>query len=191
MVGWGRKVKDPIFALEVLAELVARDPSWELHLIGSDFADGVAPTTQDYARRFRERVAAPDLRDHVHFVGFTRRLEDALAQCGFTLNTSHVEGWPVGLIESAASGCVPVVRDWPQVAALGGARGIYRDTPAWVTSTPAQAAARIVEFADVGTWVRESARSREAAVALCAVGTTTNEYLDVILGASRAVDAPL
>ena len=100
-------------------------------------------------------------------------------------------GWPVGLIESAASGCVPVVRDWPQVAALGGARGIYRDTPAWVTSTPAQAAARIVEFADVGTWVRESARSREAAVALCAVGTTTNEYLDVILGASRAVDAPL
>ena len=183
MVGWGRRVKDPIFAVEILRELLADDPSWRLHLIGRDFADSALVPVADYLARFRELTAKPVLRDAIVYVGFTRRLEEALSECGFALSTSVVEGWPVGVVEAAVSGCVPVIRDWPQVAARDGARTIYADTPDWVVSSPREAADRIRAYADPVAWAMESRRSRAAADALSAAGATSQEYLDAILGA--------
>lgn len=185
MVGWGRQVKDPIFALEILRELLAHDPDWELHLIGRDFPAHGSPAVLDYTRRFRDLATSSALRDHIRYIGFTTRLEEALDECGFALSTSRVEGWPVGVVEAAASGAIPVIRDWPQVAALGGARVIYADQPDWVMSTPAQAAARITAYAEPQAWAAESQRVRAAADTLCAVGATSDEYLDVILGTNR------
>ncbi|MEI2775186.1 MAG: glycosyltransferase family 4 protein [Tetrasphaera sp.] len=182
MVGWGRRVKDPIFAVEILRLLLRDDPSWRLHFIGRDFADSALTPVADYLARFRELTADPQLRDAIVWVGFTRRLEEALDACGFALSTSVVEGWPVGVVEAAASGCVPVIRDWPQVAAHGGARQIYADTPDWVVTTPEEGAARISALADRRAWVAESARSREAADRLSAAGATTQDYLRAILG---------
>lgn len=182
MVGWGRRVKDPIFAVEILRLLLREDPSWRLHLIGRDFADSGLSPVADYLARFRALTAEPQVRDAIVWVGFTRRLEEALAACGFALSTSVVEGWPVGVVEAAASGCVPVIRDWPQVAGHGGARRIYADTPDWVVATPEEGAARIAALADRQAWVAESARAREAADRLSAAGATSQDYLRVILG---------
>lgn len=185
LVGWSRPVKDPIFALDVLAELVAEDPSWELHLIGRDFADSSVPALATYAARFRRRALDPAIRDHIRWVGFTERLEVALDDCGFALSCSHVEGWPVGVTEAAASGSVPVIRDWPQVRDLGGARAIYAGVPEWVVGTPTEATARIRSFAEPAAWAAESARSAQLAEALCSVGSTAADYLDAILGPDR------
>lgn len=185
MVGWGRRVKDPIFAVETLRELLADDPTWRLHLIGRDFADSALVPVADYLERFRALTADPTLRDAIVWVGFTQRLEEALDACGFALSTSVVEGWPVGVVEAAVSGCVPVIRDWPQVAAVDGARTIYAATPDWVVSSPREAAARIRAYADPSSWAAESARSRAAADALSSAGATAGDYLDVILGPWR------
>jgi len=182
LVGWGRRVKDPIFALDVLADLVAEDDTWQLHLIGRDFAAATSPVLADYIRSFRERALDPAIRDNIRWVGFTGRLEEALDECGYALSTSNVEGWPVGVTEAAASGCIPVIRDWPQVAALGGAREIYRDHLDWVVATPAEAAARIRAAADPDAWAAASAAARAAAGELCSVGSTREDYLAVILG---------
>ncbi len=182
MVGWGRRVKDPIFAVEILRELLNDDPTWRLHLIGRDFADSALVPVADYLARFRELTADPRLRDAIVWVGFTRHLEEALDDCGFALSTSVVEGWPVGVVEAAVSGCVPVIRDWPQVAALDGARTIYAGTPDWVVATPAEAAARIRSYADPDAWALESLQSRAAADALSDAGATSGDYLRAILG---------
>ena len=182
MVGWGRRVKDPIFAVQILRELLRDDPTWRLHLIGRDFADSALVPVADYLARFRELTADPSIRDAIVWVGFTRRLEEALDDCGFALSTSVVEGWPVGVVEAAVSGCVPVIRDWPQVATLDGARTIYADAPEWVVTTPEEAAERIRTYADPVAWALESRRSRAAADALSAAGATSGDYLRAILG---------
>lgn len=90
--------------------------------------------------------------------------------------------WPSPECQAPLSGCVPVIRDWPQVAALDGARTICADAPVWVVSTPAEAAARIRSYADPGAWALESRRSRAAADALSDAGATSADYRDVILG---------
>lgn len=182
MVGWGRRVKDPIFAVEILRELLRDNPSWRLHLIGRDFADSGLTPVADYLERFRELTADAALREAIVWVGFTGRLEEALDECGFALSTSTVEGWPVGVVEAAVSGCIPVIRDWPQVAAMGGARAIYADTPEWVVASPAEGAARIRSYADPTAWAAESARCRDAADRLTAAGATEAEVLSLILG---------
>ncbi|GAA1806480.1 MAG: glycosyltransferase [Actinobacteria bacterium] len=182
LVGWGRRVKDPIFALDILADLLGTDPSWELHLIGRDFGEPGPGPAREYAARFRARATTAPLRDAIRWVGFTGRLEEALDQCGFALSTSRIEGWPVGVVEAAASGAIPVIREWTQLRDAGAAAAIYAATPDWVIDTPAEAAARIRSLADREDWERESERVRAAADALCEVGDTGTAYADVILG---------
>jgi len=93
-----------------------------------------------------------------------------------------VEGWPIGVVEAAVSGCIPVIRDWPQVATKGGARAIYAETPEWVVASPAEGAGRIRTYADPAAWAGESARCRNAADRLTATGATEAEVLGLILG---------
>ena len=88
----------------------------------------------------------------------------------------------MGVVEAAASGAIPVIRDWPQVQAVGGARAVYAETPDWVVATPQEAAARILRFAEPDAWAAEAAAVRASADQLCCGGATSTEYLDAILG---------
>lgn len=184
LVGWARRVKDPLFALDVLEALLAHDPQWELHLIGRDFAESGPGPAREYAESFRRRASSAPLRGAIRWVGFTRRLEEALDECGFVLSTSRIEGWPVGVVEAAASGAVPVIREWPQLRELGAAARIYHATPDWVVDEPRHAAERILSYADATDWAAESARVRTAADRLCEVGDTEGGYAAAILGAN-------
>jgi hypothetical protein len=67
----------------------------------------------------------------------------ALTDVGVILSTSVREGSHCGLMEGAASGAVPVVRDWPFFAGRpNGARTLY---PAdWVVANPEEAAERVL-----------------------------------------------
>ena len=182
LVGWGRRVKDPLFALDILEELLREDPTWQLHLIGRDFGPPASGPAGAYAARFRQRATSEPLRAAIRWVGFTHRLEAALDECGFALSTSRIEGWPVGVVEAAASGAIPVIREWTQLPAGDAAARIYADTPDWVIDSPAAAAARIRRFADPQAWALESQRVRAAAEDLCRVGDTASRYPSVILG---------
>ncbi|MFD2079502.1 Glycosyltransferase involved in cell wall bisynthesis [Actinopolymorpha cephalotaxi] len=146
MVGWAQRVKDPLWALEVLARLRASDPTWRLLLIGRDFSPHQHAGALRYQDEFRERAAADDVRDGLVYVGYTTELPDVLRDAGFVLSASRREGFPVGPTEGAASGAVPVVRDWPMYADYAGAGGIF---PAdWVVRSPEEAADRILAHAD-------------------------------------------
>ncbi|WP_020142014.1 glycosyltransferase [Terracoccus sp. 273MFTsu3.1] len=158
MVGWAQQVKDPLWTLDVLAALRRQDPRWRLRLIGKDFAvDDPNPVEREAARAFHARLSDPLVADGVDFVGYTTRLPEHLREVGWAVSSSRREGFHIGLVEMAASGAVPVVRDWPVYAGIGGATGLF---PAdWVSTTPAEAAERILRVSGSGTWDDASGRT--------------------------------
>jgi len=66
----------------------------------------------------------------------------ALTEVGVVISSSVRESFHLGVVEGAASGAVPVVRDWPFFAGRkASARALF---PAgWVVGSPAEAAERI------------------------------------------------
>ena len=146
MVGWSQRVKDPIWALEVIALLRAESPQWRLMLVGRDFTQAQTPSGSRYRDRFLKRIKDPAIGDALVFVDHTDELPEVLRGAGFVLSASRREGFPVGVTEAAASAAVPVIRDWPLYARYDGARRVF---PAdWVVTDPADAAVRILAHAD-------------------------------------------
>ncbi|WP_130011196.1 glycosyltransferase family 4 protein [Serinicoccus sediminis] len=180
MVGWAQRVKDPVWALEVLALLRRQDPGWRLVLVGPDFQDSTVASQQEYARSFRARLAAEDVRGGVTFVGWTRDLAPHLASAGFVLSTSRRESFGLALVEGAASGAVPVVRDWPVFAPVGGARSLFPDE--WVVGSVEEAAGRVAALADEPAWSDASQQARAVVDERFAATQARAELARLVLG---------
>lgn len=156
MVGWAQPVKDPLWALELLALLRRDDDRWRLRLIGADFADDTT-RNRDYAQVFRARSLQPDVREGIEYVGYTRDLPPLLARSGYAVCASVREGHPVGLLESVAAGAVPVIREWPMFADRGAARALYGG---WVVNSVEDAARRVLALATPAERERAAAQAR-------------------------------
>lgn len=148
MVGWGKKVKDPLFALEVLGRLRRAQPGtgWRLRLVGAELAPGSLVTTADYAREFAARLEEDDVAGAVDLVGQTDDVAAEVARMGFILSTSVRESFHLGLTEGVLGGAVPVVRDWPAYARQGAAGALF--PPGWVVTDVSAAAARVLALTD-------------------------------------------
>jgi len=175
MVGWGQVVKDPLFAVEVLALLRARDPQrdWRLRLIGGSLESGARPWDAGYIDDLQRIVGEPLVAGAIEMTGFTDNVNAALEDVGFILSTSLREADPHGVVEGVLSGAVPVVRDWPVVAPWGGARELF---PAdWIVQTPEEAADRILSVnnpeivgREAAEWIVSQRPYRDEQVALMA-----------------------
>lgn len=166
LVGWGSVAKDPLWALEVLRLLRAEDPRYRLLLVGDEFDSAKSAATRSYAARLSEEVADLERAGAVRRYGRTDDVPAALTGVGVILSSSVRESFHAALVEGAASGAVPVVRDWPFFAGKPhGARTLF---PAdWVVATPEQAAARIL----AQTATEDGWRASGAAASSYAVGT--------------------
>lgn len=181
LVGWAQRVKDPIWALDVLAILRQQDPSWNLTLVGRDFPrDNPRLTERDYGIDFQARALRDDVVDGIRYVDFTSDLPRHLAGVGFAMSSSLRESNPVGVMEMLAAGAVPVVRDWPVFAHVGGPRAML--PPEWVVRTPEEAAARIAALSDRSAW--EAAVEEVRAVARERFGTdlAARRYREIVFG---------
>lgn len=180
MIGWAQRVKDPIWALEVLSRLRQQDPCWRLVLVGPDFGRTRVTSSQRYAREFRARLVDPDVCGAVHFTGETEDVAPWLTASGFVLSSSRRESFGVGLVEGAASGALPVVRDWPLFAALDGARRLF---PAdWVVQDPEDAVERILAHADPEVWSAAAQQARSEAVVRFLSPGPAHVIAQVVLG---------
>lgn len=156
MVGWDRPVKDVSWALEVLHQLLHFDPSYKLLLVGS------IPSN---ATTLVPRNLLAD--GNVEILGRRDDMPQVYRNAGFILSASRSEGTHESVAEGAASGAVPVVRDWPLDKRFGGATDIYPSD--WIVESTTEASQRIMglrgnERREVGDrardWVRKS-RNRE------------------------------
>jgi glycosyltransferase involved in cell wall biosynthesis len=180
MVGWGQQVKDARWALDVLGALRQEDPSWRLSLLGTDFPADAVRSQQHYARSFRERLTQDDVRGAVDFVGYTRDVAPHLAAADFVLSTSRRESFGLGLVEAAAAGAVPVVRDWPIYAPLEAARTIF---PAhWVVDTVEEAVARIRQAQTGSAWEQASAEAQAVVEERFSSGDARAAFQELVLG---------
>ncbi|MEV6164088.1 glycosyltransferase family 1 protein [Streptomyces sp. NPDC052052] len=142
MVGIGQVAKDPLWALKVLEQLRRRDERYRLILIGGEMSKP-SNAAKAYSRKL-EKALAPLVENGVVVrIGATDDVAGELEDVGVILSTSVREGCHVGLMEGAASGAVPVVRDWPFFA--GGRHGAGTLYPAeWVVGTPEEAVERVL-----------------------------------------------
>lgn len=142
MVGISSVAKDVRWALSVLELLRAEDDRYRLVLIGSDVDGSLSPAAREYAEAYTREVTALEAEGAVRRLGQLSDVSGALAGVGVILSASVRESFHCGLVEGAASGAVPVVRDWPFFAGkANGARTLF---PAeWVVGTPQEAADRI------------------------------------------------
>jgi glycosyltransferase involved in cell wall biosynthesis len=158
LVGWNNVTKDPAWALDVLEVLLEHDDRWRLRLVGHGFpTSGLTGPASEYRDALTRRIDA--LGPAVERPGFTDDVPEALRGIGVILSTSRREGTHEGLIQGAASGSVPVVRNWPYVARWGGPATMYPD--AWVVETPTEAAALVLEAAAAGRVGSPSADTAE------------------------------
>jgi len=88
--------------------------------------------------------------------GRTDDVPTALTKVGTILNSSVRESFGVGIVEGAASGAIPVIRNWPFFAHMNhGARTLF--PPEWVVDTPQEAADRLLAItADESSWRGQS-----------------------------------
>ncbi len=141
-IGQSRIAKDPRWTFEVLRELRRRDDRYRLVLIGADLDGSPTPQAAAYHRAYAQELADLEAEGAVRRIGQTDDVPAALTDVGVILSASVRESFHLGVIEGAASGAVPVVRDWPFFAGRAhSARSIF---PAdWMVETPLEAADRI------------------------------------------------
>jgi glycosyltransferase involved in cell wall biosynthesis len=140
LVGFSAIAKDPRWAIEVLRRLRRQDPRYRLLLIGGDVRGRVSAAAGRYDRAYRRDLAELEPAGAVRRYGPTDDVPAALTGVGTILSSSVRESFHCGLFEGAASGAVPVVRDWPFFPGAA-----LRMFPAdWVVTSPDQAADRIL-----------------------------------------------
>lgn len=148
LVGASKMVKDPRWAIDVLRRLREHDERYRLLLIGGKFQDP-SPATHEYAEALRQEEAELAALGALERIKYTEDVPGVLEQVGVIMSTSFRESFHIGLVEGAASGAVPVVRDWPFFP--GAPRQLFPEE--WVVNTPEQAAERILAAtADEETW---------------------------------------
>lgn len=144
LTGISQVAKDPLWAIDVLRRVREQDDRYRLLLIGGDMNPKKSRATREY-RQELDQVLAPLVESGaVVRLGPTDDVPSALTGVGTILSSSVREGCHVGLMEGAASGALPVVRDWPFYAGRpNSARTLYPES--WVAGSPEEAARRIVE----------------------------------------------
>jgi glycosyltransferase involved in cell wall biosynthesis len=150
MIKWGRRVKDPLWALEILRQLPGE---YRLVLVGDDFATPVSQAEAAYVDAFRTALDDPGLAGRVEITGWCDDIPTVLRRIGVILSCSRRESFHAGLVEGALSGAIPVVRDWPALTPVGGAKAVHPES--WVVPDVGHAVARVLERSDPATWERE------------------------------------
>lgn len=142
VVGIKAIAKDPGWAVRVLRHLRRHDDRYRLLFFGTEVDAETNPDTRRIWGEFRAEITDLEATGAVVRMGQCADMPEALREVGVIVSSSVRESFHCALVEGAASGAVPVVRDWPFFAGRPtSARTLF---PAdWVVDTPEEAAERI------------------------------------------------
>jgi glycosyltransferase involved in cell wall biosynthesis len=189
LIGWGRTVKDAQFALDVLESLRAKDPAWRLLLVGADPLPGTTPYAAAYPDELLRRVTRLESEAALQRLGQVDEIATVLTRIGFILSTSTRESFHAAVVEGAASGAVPVVRDWPLLRAYGGAGEVLH--PDWVVGSVGSARDRILEHAEPALAAREGQAARQYVESQFAPERVARAMAAAVLGDGWTAAAPI
>lgn len=182
LIGVSQVAKDPLWALEVLRLLRAEDERYRLLIVGGDMDPTLSKATRKYFKEYEKELEPLVESGAVLRLGPTDDVAGMLTDIGFVLSSSVREGSHVGLMEGAASGAVPVVRDWPFYAGKpNGARTLYPE--GWVVETPAEAAQRVLEVnATESGWQVQAKFASEYALSTWDWSVVSADFDELLLG---------
>ncbi|NGO71250.1 glycosyltransferase family 4 protein [Streptomyces boncukensis] len=166
LVGATQVVKDPHWAMEVIRLLRRHDQRYRLLIASGPLNPRVGAGARAYHGLLERDFAELEPSGAVHRLGPCTDMPATFTRIGVVLSSSVREGSHCAVMEGAASGAVPVVRDWPFFAQRPtGARTFW---PAeWVVRTPEEAAERVLAL----TGSEETWRAAGRAAARHAHGT--------------------
>ncbi|WP_315701799.1 MULTISPECIES: glycosyltransferase [unclassified Bradyrhizobium] len=101
--------KNPMLALQILRRLVDIDPRYHLHVAGE-------VSCARTARYLDHLIGAMDLSRSISFYGRVADIEHWYRDKGVLLSTTLYESFGMNIGEAMASGCWPVVHDYPGAA---------------------------------------------------------------------------
>lgn len=180
LIGLSSLAKDPRWALAVLRELRKRDERYRLKLIGDDLRASLSPAVRAYVAELDRELAELEPSGAVVRTGRTEDVPGALTDVGVILSTSVRESFHCGLVEGAASGAVPVVRDWPFFAGREhSARSLFPSD--WVVGTPEEAAERILAVTGTEDGWREAGQAAASHVVSTWDWSVTQKDFDRLL----------
>jgi len=143
VVGIKAVAKDPRWAVEVLRHLRRHDDRYRLVFYGTDLNADATPDTRRYWDQFLADIRDLERAGAVVRTGHVADMPSALVDVGVVLSSSVRESFHCGLVEGAASGAIPIVRDWPFFAGRpASAASLFPDN--WVVRSPHEAADRII-----------------------------------------------
>jgi glycosyltransferase involved in cell wall biosynthesis len=156
LIGYSAIAKDVLWAFEVLRRMRREDRRYRLLLVGDEPPGNQTEAARRYVAAFYRQLEELESQGAVERYGRTDDVPTALTQVGTILSSSVREGAPVGIVEGAASGAIPVVRNWPFFAHMNhGARTLF--PPEWVVDTPQEAADRLLGItSDESLWRAQS-----------------------------------
>ncbi|MEO3926547.1 glycosyltransferase [Micromonosporaceae bacterium B7E4] len=157
LVGFNAVTRDPRWAIEVLRILRKQDQRYRLMLVGTGLSAKTSAAAKRYNDQLRKDYAELEPAGALLRQGPTDDLPQTLTGIGVILDSSVYQGFPRSLVLGAASGAVPVARDWPAFA--GRSEGAAALLPAeWVAATPQQAAERVLAVTATEERWREAGR---------------------------------
>jgi glycosyltransferase involved in cell wall biosynthesis len=154
-IGVGDVAKDPRWAIEVLGLLRERDDRYRLLYFGDPLDPEESNDVANYEQAWSRDIAR--LEGAVHRCGHVNDLPAMLTEVGVVLNGSVRESFPRPIVQAAASGAVPVVRNWPFFA--GRRHSAHTTFPTdWVVDSAEEAAERIIKVTESEDVWREAGR---------------------------------
>ena len=176
VVSYAKVVKDPRWAIEVLRELRRKDERYRLILVGPDFGAEAGALVEAYQEQLEQDLAELEPIGAITRTGATADVPAALTGIGVIISSSTRESFHCALVEGAASGAVPVVRDWPFFAAQStGARTLFPSD--WVVADPQEAASRILALTqDEQTWREAGAAAADHALSTWDWSVTSQHF---------------
>ncbi len=182
VVGIKAVAKDPRWAVEVLRHLRRHDERYRLIFYGTDLNAGATPDTRRYWDQFLADIRDLEQIGAVVRAGHVSDMPGALVDVGVIVSSSVRESFHCGLVEGAASGAVPIVRDWPFFAGRpASAASLFPGD--WVVRSPKEAAERILEATTSDTTMRAAgSAAAEHAITTWGWQTVKHDFDKLILG---------
>lgn len=161
LIGYNNLNKNPILALKILKKLRQKDKTWQILFVGHPWQENSSNTYEKkYYLKYKQFIRKHKLEKAIEEYGFTDKVEQAITKIGYILSTSDRESMHESVLQSMASGSIPIIRDWP-VCRNYMKENLYNER--WIFKNANEAVKMILKIDQTGQFKKYSAMAQKEA----------------------------